>query len=159
STSSSDDLMLSVNRGTSANTQRLVGRLNGAGELIADSGMTINNGTQYHFVVVVEDGAGASGASGAQARWYLNGALSQTLNLNFHLASIEDGNNWLGRPKYSGNNQANITYNESRIYNHARTALEITNSMNAGPNPPAPVANADSATINYNQKVRLPVLA
>src|SRR5262245_2352823 len=75
-TSSSDNLMLAVNRAASANTQRLVGRLNGAAELVADSGITINSGVQYHFVVVVEDGVGSSGASGAQARWYLNGALS-----------------------------------------------------------------------------------
>jgi len=65
--------------------------------LTADSGMTINSGVQYHFVVIVEDGAGSSGASGAQARWYFNGSLAQTLDLNFHLASIEDVNNWLGR--------------------------------------------------------------
>lgn len=159
STQSSDDLMLAVNRGTSANTQRQAARLNGAGELVADSGATINTGTQYHFVAVVEDGAGSSGTNGAQVRWYLNGALVQTLDLNFHLSSIEDVNNWLGRSQWSGDSQANISYNEVRLYNHAFTPAEITNSMNAGPNPTAPVANADAMTMHSLQKARIPVLA
>ncbi len=158
-TSSSDDLMLAVNRGTAADTQRLAARLNGAGELTTDSGLTITVGTQYHFVMVVEDGAGSYGAGGAQVRWYLNGALGQTLDVNFHLASIADVNNWLGRSQFSGDNQANITYNEFRLYNHALTTAEITNSMNAGPNPAAPIVQANSATINYGHKVRISVLA
>src|SRR5262249_52866464 len=58
-----------------------------------------------------------------------------------------------------GDSLANISYNEFRIYDHAMTPSEITNSMSAGPNPGAPVANADSTTINNFGKVRLPVLA
>jgi uncharacterized repeat protein (TIGR03806 family) len=158
-TESSDDLMLAVNRGTAANTQRLAARLNGATELVSDSGATIATGTQYHIVTVVEDGAGSSGTNGALVRWYLNGALTQTLDLNFRLQHIEDVNNWLGRSQWSGDSQANLSYNEVRLYNHALTPTEITNSLAAGPNPVAPVANADTATLHHQQKVRVPVLA
>ena len=158
-TSSSDNLMLAVNRGTAANTQRVAGRLDGATELGVDSGVTIVNNTEYHFVMVVEDGAGGYGTSGAQWRWYFNGALAASLDVNFHLASIEDVNNWLGRSQYSGDNQANLTYNEFRLYNHALTTNEIAASRTAGPNPAAPVANADSLTMHLLQKARIPVLA
>ena len=158
-TSSSDNLMLAVNRGTAANTQRISARLNDAAELTTDSGMTITSGTEYHFALVVEDGAGSYGSSGAQWRWYLNGALAASLDVNFHLASIEDVNNWLGRSQYSGDNQANITYNEFRLYNHALTTNEIAASRTAGANPAAPVANADSVTMHRQQKARIAVLA
>ena len=160
-TSSTDSLLLAVNRGTAANTQRASGKLGGGAELLVDTALTINNGTQYHFVMVVEDGAGSSGASGAQLRWYLNGALAGTTDLNFHLGSLHDVNNWLGRSQWSGDNQANIAYDEFRLYNHALTATEIASSFSAGPNAtfPPPTTQPDSATINYNHKVRVPVLA
>ena len=158
-TSSSDNLLLAVNRGTAANTQRMAGRLDGATELGVDTGVTLVNNTEYHFALVVEDGAGSYGSSGAQWRWYLNGALAASLDVNFHLASIEDVNNWLGRSQYSGDNQANITYNEFRLYNHALTTNEIAASRTAGANPAAPVANADSVTMHRQQKARIAVLA
>jgi uncharacterized repeat protein (TIGR03806 family) len=158
STSSTDDLLLAATRGTAANTQRMAARSAGATELNVDSAATINAGTEYHFVFVVEDGAGASGANGSQMRWYRNGALVSSLDLNFHLRNIVDVNDWLGRSQFSGDAQANISYNEVRLYNHAMTATEITNSFLAGANPPAPTAQPDSATINFNHKVRIPVL-
>ncbi len=158
-TSSSDNLMLAVNRGTSPNTQRLAMRLNGASENTADSDLTLSSGTQYHFVITVEDGVGSFGTNGARVRWYRNGAVAQTLDVGFHLSSIEDVNNWLGRSQFSGDSQANITYNEVRLYDHAMTGAGITNSMTAGPNPPAPVAQNDSLSLRPGQKVRVPVLA
>ncbi len=158
-TSSTDGLLLAVNRGTTANTQRMASRSGGAAELNVDIGATLANGTEYQFVIVVEDGAGSSGAAGAQMRWYRNAVLAASLDLNFHLRNIADVNDWLGRSQFSGDSQANISYNEFRLYNHALTVTEITNSFLAGPNPPAPTAQPDVATINPAHKVRIPVLA
>ncbi len=158
-TSSTDNLMLAVNRGTSANTQRLSGRANGASELLVDSGATINNGVQYHFAIVVEDGAGSFGTSGAQVRWYLNGTLVQTLNLNFKLQNIRDVNNWIGRSQFTGDSQANLICDEFRIYDHAMTPAEIASSRTVGSDPSAPVTQNDSIVMHHNQKALIPVLA
>jgi glucose/arabinose dehydrogenase len=158
-TQSSDNLMLAVNRGTTPNTQRAAGRLDGATELNVDSGATIATGTEYHFAMVIEDGAGSSGPAGSQLRWYLNGSLIATRDLNFRITSIEDVNNWLGRSQWSGDSQANISFNEVRLYNHAMSASEIVASRNAGPNPGAPVASPDSVTMHHGQKARIPVTA
>lgn len=132
-TNSSDDLTFMVNRGTTANTQRLAARLNGATELDLDTAQTLTSGTEYQFVVTFADGIGASGTNGGQLAWYLNGNLVSTLDVNFHLSSIEDVNNWLGRSQYSTDSSANISYDEVRIYDNALTAADIATSFSAGP--------------------------
>jgi len=137
---SSDDLALAIHRATTANTQRVMARLDGAAELGSNTGVTLNNGTQYHFLCTFADGAGSYGASGGQVSWYLNGTLVTTLDVNFHLSSIEDLNSWLGRSMYAADNNANIAYNEVRIYDHVLTSLEIAADIAAGPDviPPPP---------------------
>lgn len=130
---SSDDLSLAINQGTAASTQRLMARLNGATELGSNTAVTLTAGTQYHFVCTFTDGAGTYGTAGGQAAWYLNGTLVTTLDVNFHLSSIEDRNNWLGRSMYSGDNSANIAYNEVRLYDHVLTHAQIAANIAAGP--------------------------
>jgi len=158
-TSSSDNLMVAINRGTSPNTQRLAARLNGAAEVAADSGFSVANGNQYHFVLVVEDGAGSFGSGGMQIRGYHNGTLVQSVDAGFKLASIEDVNNWLGRSQFSGDSQSSISYNEVRLYDHALSPQEIVSSRTAGPEPAAPAAANDAVTLRHGHKVRVPVLA
>ncbi|MES2660215.1 MAG: LamG-like jellyroll fold domain-containing protein [Verrucomicrobiota bacterium] len=140
---SSDDLALAINRESNANTQRVMARLNGAGELGGNTGVALAAGTRYHFVCTFTEGAGASGAAGGQVVWYLNGSQVSTLDLNFHLSDIQDRNNWLGRSMYAADNNANIAYDEVRLYNHALTPAEIAANLIAGPNndgePPDPV--------------------
>ncbi len=142
-TTSSDDLSLAIHRDDIANTQRLMAKLDGGGELGTNSGATLEVGTQYHFVCTFTDGAGAFGSTGGQVAWYQNGAQVATLDVNFQLASIEDYNNWLGRSMYSQDNNANIAYNEVRLYNHALSPEEIATNLIAGPDnlgdPPDPV--------------------
>lgn len=130
---SSDDLAFAANQNGTANTQRLMGRLDAATELGSNTGAVLTIGTQYHFVCTFTDGAGAYGSSGGQAAWYLNGTLVSTLDLNFHLSSIQDYNNWLGRSMYTADNNANITYNEVRLYNTALTPAQIAADVTAGP--------------------------
>jgi uncharacterized repeat protein (TIGR03806 family) len=140
---SSDDLALAVNRELNANTQRVMARLNGAAELGSNTGVSLATGAQYHFVCTFTEGAGASGAAGGQVAWYLNGTQVSTLDVNFHLSDIQDRNNWLGRSMYAADNNANIAYNEVRLYNHALTPAEIAANLIAGPEndgePPDPV--------------------
>lgn len=130
---SSDDLALAVHRTTTANTQRVMARLNGATELGSNTGATLAAGTQYHFVCTFADGAGSYGSGGGQLSWYLDGNLVSTLDVNFHLSSIEDLNNWLGRSMYSADSNSNIAYNEVRIYDHVLSAAEIAADLAAGP--------------------------
>jgi uncharacterized repeat protein (TIGR03806 family) len=160
-TGSSDNLMLAINRGTAANQQRLVGRLNDAAELATDSNLTLSTGTRHHFAITYTDGAGSSGSSGGQLAWYLNGTLAATRDLPFKLSAIEDVNNWLGRSQYSGDSNGNIIYDEVRIHRRALNPNEILNSISIGPNPnfPPPTTVADAATLHRQQKVRIAVLA
>ncbi len=130
---SSDDLSLAINRELNANTQRLMARLNADTEVGSNSDVSLAAGTQYHFVCTFTDGAGASGATGGQLAWHLNGTQVATLDVNFRLSSIEDFNNWLGRSMYSGDNNANVAYNEVRLYNHVLTPVEIAANLAAGP--------------------------
>ena len=143
---SSDDFALAIHRDGTANTERMMARLDGAAELGINTGATMALGTQYHFVCTFTDGAGTYGTAGGQMAWYLNGTLVSTLDVNFHLSSIQDRNNWLGRSMYAADNNANITYNEVRLYNHVLTPAEIAANLAAGPTelgdpnpPPAPV--------------------
>lgn len=128
SATSSDDFALALHRDSTANTQRLMARLDAATELGSNTGAALVSGTQYHFVCTFTDNA-----SGGQVAWYLNGTLITTLNVNFHLADIQDRNNWLGRSMYTADSNANISYNEVRFYNHALTTEEIAANLAAGP--------------------------
>jgi uncharacterized repeat protein (TIGR03806 family) len=139
---SSDNLMLAINRDNTANTQRVEARLNGGAQLGVNSAQPIANGTRHHFLMTFTDGAGASGAAGGQIAWYLNGALVATLDVGFHLSEIEDVNNWLGRSHFRDDSNANIAYDEVRIYNHVLSTQEISANITAGPDvialPPQP---------------------
>ena len=86
---SSDDFAFAVHRGTTANTQRIMARLDDAAELGTNTGAALTTGAQHHVVCTFTDGAGSFGAAGGQMAWYLNGASVGTLDVNFHLSSIQ----------------------------------------------------------------------
>ncbi|MEO7098227.1 MAG: LamG-like jellyroll fold domain-containing protein [Luteolibacter sp.] len=132
-TVSRDDFALAIHRGVDANTQRLMAKSDAGAEFGSNSGATLAVGTQYHFVCTFTDGAGTYGSAGGQMAWYQNGAKIATRDVNFHLASLEDYNNWLGRSMYSADSNANIAYNEVRFYDHVLTQAEITDNLAAGP--------------------------
>ncbi|MCW1920986.1 PQQ-dependent sugar dehydrogenase [Luteolibacter arcticus] len=131
--SSSDDFALAIHRTSTANTQRMMGRLDGLTETGSNTGASLAAGTQYHFLCTFTDGLGTFGSSGGQMAWYLNGTLVSTLDVDFHLAEVQDRNNWLGRSMYSADSNANVAYNEVRLYNHVLTPAEITANIAAGP--------------------------
>jgi uncharacterized repeat protein (TIGR03806 family) len=132
-TTSYDDLAFAVHRGTAANTQRVLAENDNNGAVMVDSGATVNVGTQYHFLVTFADGVGTYGSAGGRITWFLNGTQISTLDVNFHLSNLSDVNNWLGRSMYSADSQANIAYDEVRLYNHVLSEAEITANIAAGP--------------------------
>ena len=159
-TASSDDLMLCVSRDNNLATQRLAARLNGAGEIQNDSSLTIISGTRYHFVATFRAGIGANPATGGRFTWYRDGVEVGFLDTNFRLNQIEDVNNWLGRSQFSNDTNANIAYDEVRVYSGALSPADIAASGIAGPNAVLiPVTAADRITLGTGTKAGIPVLA
>jgi uncharacterized repeat protein (TIGR03806 family) len=129
-----DNLAFAVHRGTAANTQRVLAENDDNGALMVDSGATVNVGTQYHFLLTFADGVGTYGSAGGRITWFLNGTQISTLDVNFHLSNLSDVNNWLGRSMYTSDSNANIAYDEVRLYNHVLSAEEMAANITAGPN-------------------------
>jgi uncharacterized repeat protein (TIGR03806 family) len=160
-TVSRDNLMLSVSRNGVLNDQRLAARLDGAPEIGANHSLSTSTTTRYHYVATFQAGAGANPATGGRFTWYRNGAQVGFLDTNFRLDQIEDVNNWLGRSQYSNDSNANISYDEVRLYDHVLTPAQIAANTAAGPdaNLPAPAVTGESLTMNHGGKARIDVLA
>ena len=114
------------------NQQRMDALLNGTTMGTVDSALTTSTNTQYHYVMTFRTAWERTGRAGGQVTWYRNGTLIATRNVAMRLAEIEEVNNWLGRSQLTADCNANATYNEFRIYNHALTQAEITASLTAG---------------------------
>ncbi len=160
-TTSSSDLMLAVQRGSSLATQQLTARLGDAAEIKNLNSVPLEIGTRYHFVVTFEAGVGVHPATGGRLSWYRDGTFVGSLDTDFSLSQLNDVNNWLGRSQFTNDNNSKITYDEFRLHDHALTAAEITASGVAGPDKvfPAPVANPDSVTLHRGQKILIDPLA
>ncbi len=143
-----DNIGLTLNTGTNLNSQQLEGQYDGNAPLYSSTTAATAAGTEYHYVLVIEDGVGAYGSGGCQVRWYRNAALQNSLDLPVHTAGLEDVNNWIGRSLYSADSNANLSINELRIYRRALTAGQVVASYAAvadpgagapEPLPPAPL--------------------
>lgn len=128
-----DNFVLSLNVAGNLGTHRLEGQIDNGEAIFTDSVAATAAGTQYHYVLVLQDAVGAYGANGCQIRWYRNGALQNTLDLDFHLSEMQDVNNWIGRSNYSGDSCSNFALNELRIYRRAITPGEVLASYTEGP--------------------------
>ncbi len=159
-TSASDSLAFLPNLGTDIGNQQLEAKFNGGATITTRPALPAATGTEYHDVFVFEDGAGNFGGNGGRFSWYRDGSFAASIDLGFHLEDIADVNNWLGRAQWSGDHVANISFDEVRLYDRALSLSEISDSRLAGADAdvPAPMVQADSATINPLQKVRLDVL-
>ena len=142
-TSAEDSLYFSFSRGNNLNDQRMEAMINGINGLNIDTSIPTTEDTLYHYVCTFEDGVGASGASGGRVTWYRDGVQFSTADVDFHLSEMEDVNNWLGRSQWTNDFNANASYDECRIYDHALSAAEISANLSAGPDvltdPPDPV--------------------
>jgi uncharacterized repeat protein (TIGR03806 family) len=152
----SDGIALLFNRETNLNTQRQGSRINAGTPLYLDTNLATTPGTTYHYVFTFEDTPG-----GGNLTWYRNGVQAVTGSVPFHLADLEDVNNWLGRSQWSGLAVAHAAYDEVRLHNHALSAAEVAASFSAGPDATfaPPVLQPDTATMHHLQKVRVNVLA
>lgn len=160
SASPGDDLNWNVSRGGNISQQRLESRINATGAKLVDTSVSTTVDAEYHYVLTFVTGAGTSGSTGGQLKWYRNGTLVGTVDLAYRLNSLRDVNNWLGRSQNTNDAVANISYNEVRIYDHAFSEAEVISSRDAGADSGlVPVTNGDTATIHAGQKVRLAVLA
>jgi uncharacterized repeat protein (TIGR03806 family) len=159
-TSSSDNLMLSVSRDNDINRQRLAARLDAAGEFGNNNSVTISPGTQYHFVATFQAGVGANAATGGRFTWFRDGVEIGFVDTNFRLNQIEDVNNWLGRSQWTNDTNANIAYDEFRLYSGAMPLGDQVASRKAGVDAAmVPVTMADAVTLAPGKKAGVPVLA
>lgn len=158
-----DNLLLSLNNNGVFGSHRLEGKLAGTvtGTVDTDLSTATTANTEYHYVMTVEDGAGAYGSNGARAKWYRNGTVQGSLDLSYRLRDMSDVNNWIGRSQWAADMNSNMAINELRIYDRAITPAEVLTTYNAGANTvyPTPVGNPDSAKIHPGQKVLVEVLA
>ena len=151
-TSSSDDIMLSAAIGTAIGQQRFEAKLNGSAVTL-NSALATTAGVQHHYAITFTDGAGANGSAGGRWQWYRDGDSVGFLDVNYHLASIEDVDNWLGRSLWSGDSNANNDYAEVRISNVAMSRGQILANYLVGPNyfPDVTLTGADAlGTTSFN---------
>ncbi|MCA9189895.1 MAG: PEP-CTERM sorting domain-containing protein, partial [Planctomycetales bacterium] len=122
----------------------------GAGALeTATNGPRQTTGVEHHYAVVLDQTDFTVGANGT-TYLYVDGALAASNNIpdGLLLDSVLDDNNWLGRsqwpdPLFDG------SYNEFRVYDHALSATEVSDSFTAGPVPftgPNPTLSIDRTT-------------
>jgi hypothetical protein len=116
---------------------------------VIGSATPLPTGIKQHVVYTLNhfDSDGGANPNGT-GRLYLNGAEVGTAEIAGFLDSfsLNDDNNWLGRSQwpdalYDG------SIDEFRIYNHALTPTEVSDSFTVGPDPaPLPVLTIDRDT-------------
>ncbi len=111
---------------------------NGAESARNDSNAPYTLGTPYHILMTIEPGAGAGGTT--RFTWYTApaaaadlGVAKGTLDTAYTLAALNDLEDNLGRSFYGGDNTANASYDEVRIWLGAKTAEERTVLHSIGP--------------------------
>ena len=133
STSSYSDIMLSATEGTNYNQQRLEAKLTGTNYSF-DAAIATTLGVQHHYAITFTDGVGTYTNQGGRWQWYRDGYSAGLVDVNFHLASIADVNNWLGRSLWSGDANGNSDYAEVRISNVALSQRQLLANYELGPN-------------------------
>jgi autotransporter-associated beta strand protein len=136
STSSYTGIMLTADEGSSStnmNYQRLEAKLTGT-NFTFDAGLATTLGVQHHYAITFTDGIGTYTNQGGRWQWFRDGYSAGLVDVPFHLSSITDVNNWLGRSAWSGDSNANNDYAEVRISNVALSQRQILANYNLGPN-------------------------
>ena len=158
-----DNLFLSLNNNNTLGSHRLAAKLDGGEETGVNTNLNSITavGTEYHYVLTVEDRAGAYGAAGCRVRWYRDGELQGSTDLSYRLADFTDVNNWIGRSNWAPDTNSNMAINELRLYPRAISQTEVLASYQAGSAAsfPPPTATADTVTLHAGQKALIDVLA
>jgi autotransporter-associated beta strand protein len=132
-TSSSDGIALTLAIGTDLTAQRFEAKLDGTATTL-DSALATIAGVPHHYAITFTEGAGAFGGTGGRWQWFRDGDPIAYLDVNHHLADLEDVNNWLGRSLWSNDQLANCDYTEVRISNVALSRDEVLANYLLGPN-------------------------
>ncbi len=125
--------MLSASIGTNLAQQRFEAKLNGTAVTL-DSSLPTTPGVPHHFTLTFTDGIGSFGSAGGRWEWFRDGEPIAYLDVNHHLADLEDVNNWLGRSLWSPDAMANVEYSEVRISNVAMSRGQVAANFLLGPN-------------------------
>jgi hypothetical protein len=101
---------------------------------------------QVHWVITVDDIGGADNKT--KVTIYKNGTEVSTGDTDNNLSGLNDADFFLGRSQW-GDNAANASWDEFRIYNGALTADQVQNNTTAGPDG-APPAAAPTYAQNFD---------
>jgi len=133
-------VMMSWTLDSNPNADRV--EVSGAGGNTTDNTMSpYELGIEYHIAMVLTPGAGTARHQ-TLLQWYKMDASGNTLNsgsmlLDWSLANLNQNNMWLGAPKPypwpSGEQNANASYNEVRIWDTALTASQLATNSVLGP--------------------------
>ena len=125
----SNYIFMSWTQGTDLNTDR-AGMKIGTETSVDDTMAPYTLGQQFHIVMTVDDDGGPGGET--RISLYKDGLLQGTRNTAYDLSNLNDINNWLGRSQW-GDNTANASWNEFRIYGSVLTPTEIAENHVLGP--------------------------
>lgn len=135
---------LTFARGTNGNRQRF----DYLPEANVDTDFGTSDNQEYHIVAVWKGDGGNEFASG-RIEWYRDGVFIAGRDTNTPLSSVNDAVFWLGRPHPTGNDVANASFNEVRIWDEALTPQQIAANTTLGPN------NVTGAVAAMNDTVQL----
>ena len=124
-----NNLIMSWTRGTNINQDRLGFKV-GSEHLINEPNAPYTLDQQFHIALTIDGDGGPAGQT--QLKVYKDGVYRGTLNTSYNLSQLNDINNWLGRSQY-GDNTANASWNEFRIYNEELSEAQLLNNYNKGP--------------------------
>jgi hypothetical protein len=85
---------------------------------------------EFHIVMTIDDDGGPGDMT--QIKLYKDGVLMGGQDTPYDLSELLDTNNWLGRSQW-GDNTANASWNEFRIYDYALTDNQLLGNYEAGP--------------------------
>jgi uncharacterized repeat protein (TIGR03806 family) len=143
-----DSLFLSFCRDANISQQRMDAFVGNANSVALNTDLPTTQGTIYHYAMTYQSGLGAFGANGGRVTFYRNSNVIHAADVNFTLSQLEDVNNWLGRSQWTGDRNADATYYEFRLHDHAMSPAEITASLAAGPDQ-LPVDPVDPPTPDH----------
>ncbi len=136
--STTEYLMMSWTQGADQNLDRVSWKDGATESALDNTCRPYTLGTKYHVVMTIEPGAGAGGTT--RVTWYRApatdadlGAARGTFDTAYTLATLNDIEDNLGR-SFFGDNTANASYDEVRIWLGAKSAYDREVLHDVGPN-------------------------
>ena len=147
-TSTAEYLYMGWSVGTDLNNDRVEWNGPAGGRLVDGSNAPYALGTEYHMVMVIEPGLVTWYTAPADAAEL--GPAKGSFETGNRVSTLNHDNAWIGRSQW-GDNTANASYNEFRIWKGAMSAAEVEELHGAGsdnpiPNRPYDPSPADGAT-------------